>query len=126
MSFREMDVNGAPCMINRLSYSGDLGYEIWMAPEYQRKVYRGIKKQGAEFNIKDFGMRALLSMRLEKNFPSWFAELRPIYGPYESRMERFIKINKQNLLDKRQQNKTINGPKISQDFYFKQTFLGDL
>ena len=76
-----MDVNGAPCMINRLSYSGDLGYEIWMAPEYQRKVYRGIKKQGAEFNIKDFGMRALLSMRLEKNFPSWFAELRPNLWP---------------------------------------------
>ena len=106
MGFREMDVNGAPCMINRLSYSGDLGYEIWMAPEYQRKVYRGIKAKGAEFNIKDFGMRALLSMRLEKNFPSWFAELRPIYGPYESRMERFIKINKPKFIGQRQQNKS--------------------
>ena len=114
MSFREMDVNGAPCMINRLSYSGDLGYEIWMAPEYQRKVYRGIKKQGAEFNIKDFGMRALLSMRLEKNFPSWFAELRPIYGPYESRMERFIKINKSKFIgQKAAKQELLDGPKIS-------------
>ena len=60
MSFREVDVNGAPSMINRISYSGDLGYEIWMAPEYQWQVYRGSKKQGAEFNITDFGISALL------------------------------------------------------------------
>jgi dimethylglycine dehydrogenase len=113
MCFRKMNVNGAPCMINRLSYSGDLGYEIWMAPEYQRKVYYGIKDKGSKFNIKDFGMRALLSMRLEKNFPSWFAELRPIYGPYESGMERFIKINKSKFIGQTAAKKELlNGPNI--------------
>ena len=127
MSFREMDVNGAPCMINRLSYSGDLGYEIWMAPEYQRKVYRGIKKQGAEFNIKDFGMRALLSMRLEKNFPSWFAELRPIYGPYESRMERFIKINKSKFIgQKAAKQELLHGPKISRTSFIIDADTSDV
>ena len=127
MSFREMDVNGAPCMINRLSYSGDLGYEIWMAPEYQRKVYRGIKKQGAEFNIKDFGMRALLSMRLEKNFPSWFAELRPIYGPYESRMERFIKINKPKFIgQKAAKQELLDGPKISRTSFIIDADTSDV
>ena len=127
MSFREMDVNGAPCMINRLSYSGDLGYEIWMAPEYQRKVYRGIKKQGAEFNIKDFGMRALLSMRLEKNFPSWFAELRPIYGPYESRMERFIKINKSKFIgQKAAKQELLDGPKISRTSFIIDSDTSDV
>ena len=127
MSFREVDVNGAPCMINRLSYSGDLGYEIWMAPEYQRKVYRGIKKQGAEFNIKDFGMRALLSMRLEKNFPSWFAELRPIYGPYESRMERFIKINKSKFIgQKAAKQELLHGPKISRTSFIVDAGTSDV
>ncbi|MCH1536582.1 MAG: FAD-dependent oxidoreductase [Amylibacter sp.] len=127
MSFREMDVNGAPCMINRLSYSGDLGYEIWMAPEYQRKVYRGIKKQGAKFNIKDFGMRALLSMRLEKNFPSWFAELRPIYGPYESRMERFIKINKSKFIgQKAAKQELLDGPKISRTSFIVDAGTSDV
>ena len=127
MGFREMDVNGAPCMINRLSYSGDLGYEIWMAPEYQRKVYRGIKKQGAEFNIKDFGMRALLSMRLEKNFPSWFAELRPIYGPYESRMERFIKINKPKFIgQKAAKQELLDGPKISRTSFIVDAGTSDV
>ena len=127
MSFREVDVNGAPCMINRLSYTGDLGYEIWMAPEYQRKVYRGIKKQGAEFNIKDFGMRALLSMRLEKNFPSWFAELRPIYGPYESRMERFIKINKPKFIgQKAAKQELLHGPKISRTSFIIDADTSDV
>ena len=127
MRFREIDVNGAPCMINRLSYSGDLGYEIWMAPEYQRKVYRGIKKQGAEFNIKDFGMRALLSMRLEKNFPSWFAELRPIYGPYESRMERFIKINKPKFIgQKAAKQELLHGPKISRTSFIIDADTSDV
>jgi len=113
MSFCEINVNGAPCMINRISYTGDLGYEIWVAPEYQRRVYNGLKKAGAEFDIKDFGMRALLSMRLEKNFPTWFAELRPIYGPYEADMDRFIKMSKTNFIGRTSAAKELDdGPKL--------------
>jgi dimethylglycine dehydrogenase len=36
----------------------------------------------------------LLSMRLEKNFPTWYRELRPIYGPFEAAMERFVDLSK--------------------------------
>src|SRR5690606_18296837 len=46
----------------------------------------------------DFGMRALLSMRLEKNFPTWFRELRPIYGPFEGAMDRFVKLEKNDFI----------------------------
>ncbi|RCW86215.1 GcvT family protein [Phyllobacterium bourgognense] len=98
MDFREMAVGGAPCKVNRISYTGDLGYEIWMEPAYQRLVYKAIKDAGAEYNIVDFGMRALLAMRLEKNFPTWFRELRPIYGPYEGSMDRFIKLSKNEFI----------------------------
>jgi len=98
MDYREMDVAGAPCMVNRITYTGDLGYEIWMKPSVQRRVYLAIKEAGAEHGIVDFGMRALLSMRLEKNFPTWFAELRPIYGPFEGGMERFVKFQKPGFI----------------------------
>ncbi|MEQ9244367.1 MAG: glycine cleavage T C-terminal barrel domain-containing protein, partial [Nitratireductor sp.] len=98
MDFREMAVAGASCMVNRLTYTGDLGYEIWMPPAYQRLVYAALKEAGAEFGIVDFGMRALLSMRLEKNFPTWFRELRPIYGPFEGAMERFVKLDKGDFI----------------------------
>ena len=61
-----MAVGGAPCMVNRITYTGDLGYEIWMAPAYQRLVYKAIKDVGEKFGIVDFGMRALLSMRSKR------------------------------------------------------------
>ncbi|MVA97287.1 FAD-dependent oxidoreductase [Nitratireductor sp. CAU 1489] len=98
MDFREMAVAGAPCMVNRVTYTGDLGYEIWMPPAYERLVYQAIKDAGADYGIADFGMRALLSMRLEKNFPTWFRELRPIYGPFEGAMERFVKLEKNDFI----------------------------
>ncbi|MBZ9760180.1 FAD-dependent oxidoreductase [Mesorhizobium sp. CA8] len=113
MDFREMAVGGAPCMVNRITYTGDLGYEIWMAPAYQRLVYKAIKEAGAEFGIVDFGMRALLSMRLEKNFPTWFRELRPIYGPFEGSMDRFIKLEKNDFIGREASaREQAQGPKL--------------
>ena len=98
MDHREMDVAGCPARVNRISYTGDLGYEIWMEPCYLRSVYQALKAAGAAYDIRDFGMRALLSMRLEKNFPTWAAELRPIYGPFEGGMERFVKLEKNDFI----------------------------
>ncbi|MER9418968.1 FAD-dependent oxidoreductase [Mesorhizobium sp. M0306] len=113
MDFREMAVGGAPCMVNRITYTGDLGYEIWMAPAYQRLVYNAIKEAGEEFGLVDFGMRALLSMRLEKNFPTWFRELRPIYGPFEGSMDRFIKLEKNDFIGREAAAKEqAEGPKL--------------
>ena len=113
MDYREMAVAGAPCMVNRLTYTGDLGYEIWMPPAYERKVYLAIKAAGEEFGIADFGMRALLSMRLEKNFPTWFRELRPIYGPFEGSMDRFIKLEKNDFIGRDAAAKELeDGPKL--------------
>lgn len=51
MDHRSMDVAGCPCLVNRITYTGDLGYEIWMEPTYQRQVYLAIKEAGAEQGI---------------------------------------------------------------------------
>ena len=102
MSYKEMDIATAPCMVNRISYTGDLGYEIWMSPEYQRRVYEGLLKAGAEFNIRHFGVRALLSLRLEKNFGTWAREYRPTYGPFEADLDRFVKLEKNDFIGREQ------------------------
>jgi dimethylglycine dehydrogenase len=81
-------------MVNRLTYTGDLGYEIWVAPEYQRRLYTEIMAAGRDLGIANFGMRALLSLRLEKNFPTWYRELRPIYGPFEAGLDRFVDLGR--------------------------------
>ncbi|MGA7823003.1 MAG: FAD-dependent oxidoreductase [Steroidobacteraceae bacterium] len=98
LDHRSMDVAGVPAMVNRVTYTGDLGYEIWVAPEYQHRLYSAIQEAGRELALVNFGMRALLSMRLEKNFPTWYRELRPIYGPFEAAMERFVDLSKATFI----------------------------
>jgi dimethylglycine dehydrogenase len=98
MDHRAMDIANVPAMINRVTYTGDLGYEIWVRPEYQRRLYQEIMAAGRDQGIVNFGMRALLSMRLEKNFPTWYRELRPIYGPFEAAMDRFIDLGKNDFI----------------------------
>ena len=98
MDHRSMEVAGCPALVNRLSYTGDLGYELWVEPAYLRSLYLALKAAGAPLGLADFGMRALLSMRLEKNFPTWFAELRPIYGPFEGGMDRFVDLEKPDFI----------------------------
>ena len=98
MDHRSMDIANVPAMINRVTYTGDLGYEIWVAPEYQRRLYLAIMEAGRDLGIINFGMRALLCLRLEKNFPTWYRELRPIYGPFEGGMERFVDLTKVDFI----------------------------
>jgi dimethylglycine dehydrogenase len=101
MDHRAMEVANLPALVNRVTYTGDLGYEIWVRPEYQRRLYAEITAAGREFGLINFGMRALLSLRLEKNFPTWYRELRPIYGPYEADVGRFVDLDKEDFIGKR-------------------------
>jgi dimethylglycine dehydrogenase len=98
MDHRHFDVANLPALVNRVTYTGDLGYEIWVAPEYQRRLYSAIQEAGRDLGLINFGMRALLSLRLEKNFPTWYRELRPIYGPIEAGLERFVDFNKSDFI----------------------------
>jgi dimethylglycine dehydrogenase len=101
MDHRAMEVANMPAMVNRVTYTGDLGYEIWVRPEYQRRLHAEISAAGREFGLINFGMRALLSLRLEKNFPTWYRELRPIYGPYEADVGRFVDLDKEDFIGRR-------------------------
>jgi dimethylglycine dehydrogenase len=98
MDYREMEVATVKAQVNRVTYTGDLGYEIWVAPEYQRRLYESIQAAGADLGLKNFGMRALLCLRLEKNFGTWYREFRPIYGPFEAGLDRFIKLDKPDFI----------------------------
>jgi dimethylglycine dehydrogenase len=94
MDFRELDVATVPCMINRVSFTGDLGYEIWTEPHYVHCLYDTLMAAGQDLGIRNFGLRALLSLRLEKGFGTLSREFRPLYGPLAAGLERFVKIEK--------------------------------
>ncbi|TPJ73923.1 FAD-dependent oxidoreductase [Mesorhizobium sp. B2-6-2] len=94
MAVARMDIGMAPCLVGRVSYTGDLGYEIWVAPEYQRAAYEALLAAGEASGIGLFGSRALNALRLEKNYGSWAREYRPIYGPLEAGLDRFVAYGK--------------------------------
>ncbi|TIR28656.1 MAG: FAD-dependent oxidoreductase, partial [Mesorhizobium sp.] len=95
MAMAKMDIGMAPCLVGRVSYTGDLGYEIWVAPEYQRAAYQTLMAAGEGFGIGLLGSRALNALRLEKNYGSWAREYRPIYGPLEAGLDRFVAYGKE-------------------------------
>jgi dimethylglycine dehydrogenase len=94
MAIREMDLGMTPAIVGRVSYTGDVGYEIWCKPEYQRTLFDKLMEAGEPHGIRLFGGRALNALRLEKSYGSWAREYRPIYGPYEAGLGRFVSLTK--------------------------------
>ena len=94
MSFRRMEIGMAPAYVGRVSFTGELGYEMWVTTDYQRVLYDSLVEAGRDLGLKAFGGRALNAMRIEKSFGTWAREYRPIYGPFEAGLGRFIDLSK--------------------------------
>jgi dimethylglycine dehydrogenase len=94
LSFRALEVGMVPALIGRVSFTGDLGYEIWVTTDYQRALYDLLREAGRSHGLRLFGGRALNAMRLEKAFGTWAREYRPIYGPFEAGLGRFVDLGK--------------------------------
>jgi dimethylglycine dehydrogenase len=100
LSMREMDVAGVPARVGRISFTGDLGYEIWIEPDYQRALFDALVEAGKDLGLGLFGARALNAMRLEKGYGSWAREYRPIYSPSECGLDRLIAWDKADFVGK--------------------------
>ena len=98
MSFRKMDIGMVPALVGRVSFTGELGYEMWVTGDYQRGLFDLLMQAGRKHGIKLFGGRALNSLRLEKSFGSWSREYRPIYGPLEAGLSRFVDFRKSHFI----------------------------
>ena len=83
-------VGGVPVMLNRISFSGELGYEIYCRPQYLLKLSEAIEEAGADLGYRWYGNRALMSLRLEKGWGAWGLEFRPDFNAVESGMDAFI------------------------------------
>ena len=94
LSVSELDVGPLPAIVARISYTGDLGYEIYVAAEHQVALYHALAEAGRDLGLRPFGMRAMMSLRLEKSFGAWMREYRPDYTPAETGLERFIHFQK--------------------------------
>ena len=88
-------VAGVPAILSRLSFSGELGYEIYVAPEYQLKLYESIVELGEDLGLRLYGARALMSLRLEKSWGVWTLDFRPDFTAAESGLDAFINWDKE-------------------------------
>lgn len=98
MDFRRIEVGLVPVLAGRVSFTGDLGYELWVKPEFQVRLFDTLMEAGAEFDMTLFGTRAMRSLSLEKGFGSWATEYRPIFGPFEANLSRFVDVTKNDFI----------------------------
>ncbi|MED5166814.1 MAG: FAD-dependent oxidoreductase, partial [Actinomycetota bacterium] len=97
---REMTVGGVPVVLARLSFTGELGYELYCTGEHQETLRQAIVAasgsggEGRKLDVTPFGSRAFMSLRLEKGFGVWNLEYRPDFTPAEAGMSRFVKVDK--------------------------------
>ena len=78
-SLRRMDVGCAPALVARVSFTGELGFEIYVDADYALAVYDSLVEAGPDLGLVHFGGRALNSLRLEKSFGAWLREYTPDY-----------------------------------------------
>lgn len=93
-SARQVHVGMAPALALRVSYVGELGWELHLAPEYQHYVYDVLWSAGPAHGLTDFGYHALESMRLEKAYRLWGPDLSPDHTPIEAGLGRFVRTAK--------------------------------
>jgi dimethylglycine dehydrogenase len=98
LSVRQIEVGLVPAIVCRITYTGDLGYEIYVAPRHQMALYETLAEAGQDLGLRPFGMRAMMSLRLEKSFGSWMREYRPDYTPGETGLDRFISFEKADFI----------------------------
>ena len=93
---REIAIDGAKLQALRLTYVGELGWELHVPAEHALSVYRKVMAAGAEFGIANAGYRAIESLRLEKGYRAWGADIGPDYTPFEAGLGWAVKL-KTNL-----------------------------
>ncbi|WP_050603565.1 FAD-dependent oxidoreductase [Ruegeria sp. 6PALISEP08] len=94
LDVRRMTVGMTDCIVQRVSYTGDLGYEIYCDPMAQRQLWWTLWEAGQAHGMVPFGMRAMMSLRLDKFFGSWMREFSPDYTAAETGLDRFISFRK--------------------------------
>ena len=98
MSVRAMDVGLAPCWVARLSFTGELGYELYTPTAHAPALWDLLFDVGGKFALRPFGVRALSSMGMEKSFGVWSREFTPDYSPAMCGLDRFIDYGKADFI----------------------------
>ncbi|MDU8910307.1 FAD-dependent oxidoreductase [Aestuariicoccus sp. MJ-SS9] len=92
---RRTFVGGVPVILNRLSFSGELGFEIYCRPHHLLRLAEAVEEAGAVLGYRWYGARALMSLRLEKGWGAWGLEYRPDFDAVAAGLDGFIDFSKE-------------------------------
>lgn len=98
LSARPIKLGFCTAQALRVSFAGELGWELHMPIEYLLSCYRQIEAAGEALGLTEFGLYAMESLRLEKCYRHWKADLITEHSPLESGLERFVDFDKGEFL----------------------------
>ena len=96
MTARELRLGLAPVLALRVTYLGELGYELHVPTEYAAHVYELLWAAGRDLGIANAGYRAINTLRLEKRYLYWGTDITPDYKPYEAGLGFAVSLKKKS------------------------------
>jgi len=112
-------VKGA--LLIRVAYTGEQGFEVWVPKADHRALVEASWEAGQAHGVTLAGIRALNSLRIEKGFGAWGLEYSPDYTPWESGMDRLVKLDKGDFIGRDAAATSLTAPKA----YTMRSFLID-
>jgi len=94
-----------------ISYSGELAYEIHVRNNQSQAAWLALREAGEPYGMKPFGARAVDSMRIEKGYPHWKADILTEFDPYETGLGRFVDMEKEFLGKQALSRRKVDGPR---------------
>lgn len=96
MTAQRIAVGDVPTLAVRVTYVGELGWEFYCPIEYGQTLWDTLWQAGQPYGIAAAGYRAIDTLRLEKGYRYWSADIGPDYTPYEAGLGSAVKLNKRD------------------------------
>ena len=100
LSVRDIETAVGPVRALRVNYVGELGWELHAANDQLVALYSSIWAAGEQYEIRDFGIYAVDSLRLDKGYRGWKGDVEIGYSPFDSSLDRFVDLNKSDFVGK--------------------------
>jgi 4-methylaminobutanoate oxidase (formaldehyde-forming) len=94
MTARHITIGNIPALALRVTYVGELGWEFYAPSEYGEQLWDTLWEAGKPFGMLAGGYKAIDSLRLEKGYRYWSADITPDYTPYEAGLGFAVALNK--------------------------------
>jgi 4-methylaminobutanoate oxidase (formaldehyde-forming) len=98
MTAQIVNIQGAPVWAQRVSYAGELGWELYIQPADALTVFDALMEAGRKYGIRPAGYKALDSLRLEKGYLYWSGDITPEDNPFDAGLGFCVRLNKPDFI----------------------------